>query len=97
MGLIAAVLAYFAPSIIDGLLIIYSVWAPSVLPIFLFAILLRKPVRGAGAASMIVGAGASLIWQFALKEPGHVPALLVGLVANLFTYGAVTLLSRRNP
>jgi SSS family solute:Na+ symporter len=96
IGLVAAVLAYFAPSIIDGLLIIYSIWAPSVLPIFLFAILLRNPVRGAGAVAMIVGAGASLIWQFALKEPGQVPALLVGLAANLLTYGGVALLSKRN-
>lgn len=96
MGLVAAVLAYFAPSIIDGLLIIYSVWAPSVLPVFLFAILLRKPVRGAGAPAMIAGAAASLIWQFALKEPGQVPAVLVGLSANLFTYGAVALFSKRN-
>jgi len=96
MGLLAAVLAYFAPSIIDGLLIIYSVWAPSVLPIFLFAILLRKPVRGAGAAAMIAGAAASLFWQFGLKEPGHVPALVVGLAANLLTYGTVALFSKRD-
>lgn len=97
MGLLAAVLAYFAPSVIDGLLIIYSVWAPSVLPVFLFAILLRKPVRGAGAAAMIAGAAASLVWQFGLKEPGQVPALVVGLAANLLTYGAVALFSKRNP
>jgi SSS family solute:Na+ symporter len=95
MGLLAAVLAYFAPSIIDGLLIIYSVWAPSVLPVFLFAVLLRKPVRSAGAAAMIAGATASLIWQFGFKEPGQVPALLVGLAANLLTYGSVALTSRR--
>ena len=96
MGLLAAVLAYFAPSIIDGLLIIYSVWAPSVLPVFLFAILLRKPVRGAGAAAMIAGATASLIWQFALKEPGHVPALIVGLTANLAVYGAIAMFSKQH-
>lgn len=94
MGVLAAVLAYFAPSIIDGLLIIYSVWAPSVLPVFLFAILLRKPVRGAGAAAMLAGAAASLIWQFALKEPGQVPALMVGLTANLVTYGVGALFSK---
>lgn len=96
MGIVAAILAYFAPSIIDGLLIIYSVWAPSVLPVFLFAILLRKPVRGAGAAAMIAGAAASLVWQFALKEPGQVPALMVGLTANLVTYGVVALFSKRD-
>jgi SSS family solute:Na+ symporter len=94
MGTMAAVLAYFAPSIIDGLLIIYSVWAPSVLPVFVFAILLRVPARNAGAPAMLVGAAASLIWQFALKEPGHVPAVLVGLAGNLVTYGLLTLRSR---
>ncbi len=96
MGLVAAVLAYFAPSIIDGLLIIYSVWAPSVLPVFLFAILLRKPVRGAGSAAMVAGAAASLFWQFVLKEPGQVPALIIGLTANLGVYGAIVLFSKKN-
>lgn len=95
MGALAAVLAYFAPSIIDGLLIIYSVWAPSVLPVFLFAILLRKPVRGAGAAAMVAGAAASLTWQFGFKEAGQVPALFIGLSANLLTYGGVALFSKR--
>ena len=96
MGALAAVLAYYSPSIINGLLIIYSVWAPSVLPVFLFAILLRKPVRRAGAAAMIAGAAASLIWQFGFKEAGQVPALFVGLTANLVVYGATALFSKRN-
>lgn len=96
MGAIAAVLAYFAPSIIDGLLIIYSIWAPSVLPVFLLAILLPKPVRSAGAAAMIAGAAASLFWQFGLKEPAELPALLVGLAANLSVYSVASLLSKRH-
>lgn len=95
MGLLAAVLAYFAPSIIDGLLIIYSIWAPSVLPVFLLAIVLRNPVRSAGTAAMVAGAVASLVWQFGLKEPGQVPAILIGLSANLTTYGIVALFSTK--
>ena len=95
MGTMAAVLAYFAPSIIDGLLIIYSIWAPSVLPVFLIAILVRKPVRSAGTAAMVAGAAASLIWQFGLKEPGQIPALLIGLTANLSTYGVAAIFSRK--
>lgn len=95
MGTIAAMLAYNAPSIIDGLLIIYSIWAPSVLPVFLIAILLHKPVHAAGTAAMVVGALTSLVWQFGLKEPGQVPAILVGLTANLSTYGIVALFSEK--
>lgn len=96
MGVLAGVLAYFAPSIIDGLLVIYSVWAPSVLPIFLIAILSPAPARNAGAAAMIAGAAASLTWQFGLQEPGQVPALFVGLSANLITYAVIASLSRRH-
>ena len=95
MGMAGAVLACFAPSIINGLLIIYSVWAPSVLPVFVFAILLKKPPRNAGAAAILGGATASLIWQFALKEPGQIPALMVGLAANLLIYAAFGLNSKR--
>lgn len=95
MGTIAAILAYFAPSIIDGLLIIYSIWAPSVLPVFLLAILFHKPVRAAGTAAMVAGAITSLVWQFGLKEPGQVPAILIGLSANLSTYGVIALFSKK--
>ncbi|HEV2695479.1 MAG TPA: sodium:solute symporter family protein [Verrucomicrobiae bacterium] len=95
MGLLGAGLACFAPSIINGLLIIYSVWAPSVLPVFIFAVLLKKPQRNAGASAMLLGALASLIWQFALKEPGQIPALMIGLLVNLATYFAIVIFSKR--
>lgn len=95
MGILSAVLAYFAPSIIDGLLLIYSVWAPSVLPVFVIAILSPAPARHAGAPAMIAGATASLLWQFGLREPGQVPALFVGLSANLLTYAVISLASKR--
>lgn len=92
IGLTAATAALFAPTIIDGLLIIYSVWAPGVLMVLLFAVLLRSPTPAAGAPAMIAGAAVSLLWQFGLKEPAGIPAILVGLAANVVVYGTIRLM-----
>jgi SSS family solute:Na+ symporter len=94
VGVIATIAAVKAPSIIDGLLIIYSLWAPSVLPVFLLGILLPKPSRNAGLPAMLAGAVSSVIWQFALNSPGGVPAILIGLIANLIVYIIVSLIAR---
>ncbi len=93
LGVTSAILALYAPSIIDGLLIIYSIWAPSVLPVLVLALLLKQPPRAAATPAMIAGAIASLVWQFALKEPGQVPAVIVGLACNLVVYGVIALSS----
>jgi len=95
VGLFATAVAMFSPSIIDGLLIIYSLWAPSVLPPLVLGLLIKRPPRVAGLASMLTGIALSVIWQFALHEPGKMPALLVGLVGNLTVYALCILLGSR--
>lgn len=89
IALFAAIVGVFSPSIIDALLIIYSIWAPSVLPPLVLALLLKRPPRAAALPAMALGGGTSLLWQFALSEPGGVPAVIVGLVACLTTYALV--------
>ena len=93
IGLIAAIAALYSPGIIAGLLIIYSIWAPGVLTVLLFSVLLRSPTPVAGAPAMLVGATTSLVWQFALKEPAGVPAILVGLAANIIVYVTIRLVT----
>ena len=96
MGLVAAILALAAPSIIDGLLLIYALWAPSVLPILVLGLLLRRVPAAAGLPAMIAGGGTAAIWQFGLKEPGGVPAVLLGLAANLGVFLIVSLLNPKS-
>ncbi len=78
--------AQFAPSIIDGLLILYSIWAPTILLPLFAAIFGWRGTPAAGALSMLFGGLASGIWQAILKAPFGVPAILVGMVAAAIGY-----------
>ncbi len=87
--LFAAMAIYFAqlaPSIIDGLLILYSVWAPSILVALVLALYLQETRPAAGWLSIIAGGSTSVIWQSLPDEPFGIPAILVGLVASLAGY-----------
>jgi SSS family solute:Na+ symporter len=79
---LATVAARYSPSIMDGLLMCYSIWAPGLLLPFLLGLYLRRTTAPAGWLSMILGATTSILWQTVLKEPGGYPAILVGLAAS---------------
>ena len=85
IAVIAILAAQFSPSIIEGLLILYAIWAPTILVPLIAGLYLRNPKPLASWLSILGGATASLSWQFA-KEPGGVPAILVGLSASLLLY-----------
>jgi len=83
---VAILAAQFAPSIIDGLLIVYAIWAPTIVVPLVAALYLERTRPLAAWLSMLGGAGASLAWQFA-KQPGEIPAILVGMAAAIILYG----------
>lgn len=83
---VATIVARYSPSIIEGLLICYSIWAPSVLFALLVGLFCKKTVHAAGWLSILAGGLTSIIWQAILKEPAGVPAILVGLVAAAIAY-----------
>ena len=85
IALVAILAAKFSPSIIDGLLILYALWAPAMVVSLVGALYLRTPKPLASWLSILGGGAVSLSWQFA-KEPGAVPAILVGLGASLILY-----------
>ena len=82
-AVIAILIAQVAPSILDGLLICYSIWAPSLLLPFLLGLYVKNTKSMAGWLAMLCGAAVSIVWQTLLKEPFGVPAILVGLAASL--------------
>lgn len=81
----AIVVAHFSPSIIEGLLLLYSIWAPTILVALIAGLYVRETRPLASWLSILGGAAVSLGWQFA-KEPGGVPAILVGLGASSVLY-----------
>jgi SSS family solute:Na+ symporter len=96
--LIAAVAAAGAvgvPSIIDGLIRCYTIWAPAVLPALALGLWLRRPRPMAGILSMAVGAGTAILLQIvqavvpaAQRLPVILPALGAALLAYLIGHAA---------
>jgi len=84
---LAAAAAVAVPSIIEGLLICYTIWAPAILPAAVLGLWLKKPRPLAGILSMLTGAAVALsfkvIWHDAMEIPAILPALAAALVAYL--------------
>jgi SSS family solute:Na+ symporter len=83
---VAIYIAQFTPSIINGLLVLYSLWAPTIILPLIGALYGWRVTPASGWLSMILGGGASLLWQLALGEPMGIPAILVGLIGSLLGF-----------
>jgi len=85
---VAAAAAAFVPSVIEGLLACYSIWAPAILPALIFGLWLKAPRPLAGILSMGVGTCVAVIFQFVfpsvIQVPAIIPALGTALLAYLF-------------
>lgn len=86
MAALAVYVAQFAPSIIDGLLILYSLWVPTIIVPLIGALYGWRVTPASGWLSILLGGGTSLVWQVQLHEPAGFPAILVGLGASLIGF-----------
>ncbi len=98
---IAAVAALSTPkvlSIIDGLLICYTIWASAILPVLVLGLWVRSPRPLAALLSMITGTAVSIgaiILLFVNPEVGRFSLIIVpALAAALLAYLAGHLLGR---
>jgi SSS family solute:Na+ symporter len=83
---VAAAAAAFVPSVIEGLLACYSIWAPAILPALIFGLWLKAPRPLAGILSMGVGTCVAVIFQFFLPTAIKVPAIIPALGSALLAY-----------
>jgi SSS family solute:Na+ symporter len=90
IAMIAAAVVPFVPSIIDGLLICYTIWASAILPALIIGLWIKKPRPLAGILSMGVGTVVAMIAVICLfKYPSliDVPAIIIpALGAALLAY-----------
>lgn len=93
---IAAVAAAAAvPTIIEGLLVCYTIWAPAILPALILGLWLKKPRPLAGILSMVVGALVAGSAQLVVDGPTKVWAILPALGAAILAYFIGHAISRR--
>jgi len=83
---LAAGAAVAVPSIINGLLICYTIWAPAILPVAVLGLWLKRPRPLAGILSMTTGAAVALAFQFIWHDAVEIPAILLALAAALAAY-----------
>lgn len=82
IGIIATIIALNAPSIVDALLICYTLWAPTIVLPLIIAVLKKDAHPIAGLAAILAGALATAIWHWGLNNPFGAPAVVAGIVAN---------------
>lgn len=86
IGGAAALGAVAVPSLIAGILVYYTIWAPAILPALVLGLWLKNPRPLAGILSMIVGALVAVLFQLLLRDATGAPAILVALPAALLAY-----------
>ncbi len=83
---IAATVAMFVPSIIDGLLFCYSIWAPAILPALVIGLWMKQPRPWAGMLSMVVGTLVAVAFKWPFFARTGIPPILPGLACSLLAY-----------
>lgn len=97
IGVGAIVFALYASSIVEALLLSYSLWAPTVLLPFVIAVMWRISSRHAGLAAMVAGALVTGFWKWSPWHLEHVTgltAIIPGCLANLVVLGSVLMIER---
>ncbi|SHI39587.1 solute:Na+ symporter, SSS family [Dethiosulfatibacter aminovorans DSM 17477] len=97
-GIIAAITV---PSVMDLMIYTYYLWAPSIIPPIVIALLWgdaleRKVSPYAGLPAIVSGMAVTLIWgPIGLGEPMGVPALIAGIIANLIVFSLMQAIAGR--
>jgi SSS family solute:Na+ symporter len=73
-------------SIVSGLLVCYTIWAPAILPALIIGLWIKRPHPLAGILSMGVGTIVAVVFKFVYPLPMNVPAILPALAAGLLAY-----------
>lgn len=97
IGIGAIVFALYASSIVDALLLSYSLWAPTVLLPFVIAVMWKVFSRRAGLLAMLIGALATGLWKWGpwpLEDMTGLTAIIPGCLANIATFLGVLMIER---
>jgi len=81
---VAAVGALAVQSIISGLLVCYTIWAPAILPALVLGLLIPAPKPLAAILSM--AAGIVVACKFEFFSPHTIPTIIVAIAASLGAY-----------
>ena len=88
--------AISSPSVLEGLLLCYTLWVPTILVVLLRSIYSKKLSIIGAYLSMILGLLTSLVWQFSSLHEIF-PTIIAGLIFSIFGYLLGYMLDKRTP
>lgn len=95
VGLAAIVFAVRIKSILDILIYAYNFWSPVILVPLVSAMSGLSASRRASVAGASAGVAGVALWNSALRNPGSVDGLVVGVLCNLVVFTAVHHVEKR--
>lgn len=95
IGAIAVVFAVNVPSVIDALLVCYTLWAPTIVLPLIIGVLKKDVKPISGLLAIISGGIGTAIWEWVLHSPNEIPSLLVGILCNQFVFWLSEIIFRK--
>ena len=89
IGVIAIAFALLVSGLVQALLIVYTMWAPTVVAPLVIGLLWKDAPKASGLAAIAAGAAAAAVWEWGMDNPYGVPSLVAGLVANQLAFWTV--------
>ncbi|AIF44508.1 sodium:solute symporter [Virgibacillus sp. SK37] len=94
VGFGGVIVSLFIPNVMNLMLYLFQLWAPSILPPMAIALLWgkameRKVSPAAGAPAILSGVFMTILWLNILNEPFGFPAIVIGIVTNLIVFWIV--------
>ena len=78
IGIAAYFMTLTMPTIIDAIVFAYTMTAVLIIPIYI-GLFWRRPGAIGGMLSIVLGGGATLLWQFVLRQPWAIHSVIPGL------------------
>jgi SSS family solute:Na+ symporter len=94
MGVLGIIFAIAIPSLIDGLLYIYALWAPTIILPLVIAVLWKKASPYCGVSAIVFGGLVTALWIWVFKNPWGIDGLVPGIVANQIAFWVVHFLTK---
>ncbi len=88
IGVVAILFALRVPNLVDALVFVYTLWAPTIVPPLVIGLLWRGAPKVSGVAGIVGGVIGTGVWEWGLGSPYGVPSLVAGMTANVAAYFA---------
>ncbi len=96
IGSIAVIFALNVPSVIEALLICYTLWAPTIVLPLVIGVMKKNVKPISGLLAIFAGGIATAIWEWGLHNPFEISSLLIGVVFNQLAFWASEYLLKDN-